>query len=108
MALTWSETKRFRIRGSHSGPLTMIQGVLTITSPAVGSSADEIPASTFGLAQIYGCGGIISDVGNEIWLGSPDETKNSLIIRDPVDPDQTNDLPVGVYNIMIWGTVTTT
>jgi hypothetical protein len=104
MALSWSASETFRFGGGNGKAMVMIQGQLTITTTAVGDTADEIPASTFGLSQIYGCGGIMTDNEDKVWVGSPDNTNESLITQDPAATNATDDLPADIYNMCVWGT----
>jgi hypothetical protein len=107
MALAWTAAETFRFGGGNGKAMVMIQGRLVITTTAVGNAADEIPASTFGLDQIYGCGGIIPDNESKVWMGAPDDTNDSLITKDPITTDVTNDLPADTYNMCVWGTTAT-
>ena len=108
MAISWKTNEVVRFGGSHGKTLVMIQGRLTITTGGEGGRPDDIPASLFGLDQIYGCGGIISDDETKVWYGVPDNTNKSLITKDPTNTSARGDLAAqDAYNVTVWGSTAT-
>lgn len=101
MANTFTRSDVIRFAGSAGKSRLLVTGSLVIDTP-VGSTADEIPASLFGLNKLVACLGLVASGEGSVYSASADATGDSLLIQSP-SVNGTTDLAAGTYIVTLIG-----
>ena len=103
MANPFTPSLSRRSAGPVDKSVALVQGTLVIdTTASGGASADDLPASMFGLNKIIACLGITKDSEDKLYFAHADATGDSLLVGGGASA-ATQDLPNGTYIMEVIG-----
>ena len=103
MANAFTAVRAWRFAGPNGKTILKQEGTLVIDTTALGgATAGDLPASTFGLAEIIGIAVISNDDNSKGWVGAPSYDATSLMVLGGAS-NVYMDLPNDTYKLCIEG-----